>query len=129
MSVLRTDAWRRHNIWEHSATVRDLYRRRARDEAEEMTCAAQAAEILADLAAEGDTLVDVGCGSGYFFHSLRRRGLRLGYRGFDATACLVEVGREQAPVLAGVLARAGLRPTTGPPEEDGTTVVTGAPSG
>ncbi len=37
---------------------------------------------------------------------------------------LVEVGRDQAPVLAAVLARAGLRATPCRPEEDGTTVVT-----
>lgn len=42
---------------------------------------------------------------------------------------LVEVGREQAPVLAGVLARAGLRASARPPEEDGTTVVTARRAG
>jgi len=95
--ILRTDGWRRHNIWEHSATVLELYRRRARDEAEEMTCAAQAAELLAGLAAEGDSLVDAGCGSGYFFHSLRRRAVPLAYHGFDATAAFVEIGLEELP--------------------------------
>ncbi len=38
---------------------------------------------------------------------------------------LVEVGRDQAPVLAGVVARAGLLPGLTRPGEDGTTVVTG----
>jgi release factor glutamine methyltransferase len=38
---------------------------------------------------------------------------------------LVEVGEEQAPVLAEVLTRSGLRAGTDEPEEDGTTVVTG----
>ncbi|MGY1609007.1 putative protein N(5)-glutamine methyltransferase [Geodermatophilus sp. SYSU D00700] len=38
---------------------------------------------------------------------------------------LAEVGADQAPVLAGLLARAGLRADTSPPQEDGTTVVTG----
>ena len=42
---------------------------------------------------------------------------------------LAEVGEEQAPVLAGVLARAGLRAAVEPPEEDGTTVVTGTNAG
>ncbi len=37
---------------------------------------------------------------------------------------LVEVGRDQVPVLTAVLARAGLRVRACPPEEDGTTVVT-----
>ena len=38
---------------------------------------------------------------------------------------LVEVGRDQAPVLAAVVADAGLRAGLTPPGEDGTTVVTG----
>ncbi|WP_245784602.1 putative protein N(5)-glutamine methyltransferase [Geodermatophilus amargosae] len=38
---------------------------------------------------------------------------------------LAEVGEEQAPVLAAVLAAAGLHPHVHGPEEDGTTVVTG----
>src|SRR4051812_12661642 len=43
------NGWEAHNIWQHSAEVLELYRRRARDEAEEMTCAAQAAELVAEL--------------------------------------------------------------------------------
>jgi SAM-dependent methyltransferase len=92
---IRADGWSAHNIWAHSATVMELYRRRARDEAEEMTCAAQAAELLAPLAAPGDSLLDVGCGSGYFFHSLRRRGLPVEYHGIDATRELIELGRRE----------------------------------
>ncbi|MGX5657644.1 hypothetical protein ACWKWC_22925, partial [Geodermatophilus nigrescens] len=42
---------------------------------------------------------------------------------------LAEVGEEQAPVLVAVLTRAGLRPVAWPPEEDGTTVVTGTRTG
>ena len=73
--MISLDGWSRFNIWQHSAIVRDLYARRARDEAEEMTCAAQAAELLRPLVLPRDTVLDVGCASGYFFHSLRRRGL------------------------------------------------------
>jgi SAM-dependent methyltransferase len=91
------DGWEARNIWSHAQSVRDLYTARARDEAEEMTCAAQAAEILAALAKPGESLIDAGCGSGWFFHSLRRRGLALDYRGFDATRALVEIGRRELP--------------------------------
>ncbi|WP_119167998.1 class I SAM-dependent methyltransferase [Algihabitans albus] len=92
---LRDDGWRAHNIWQHSASVRALYTARARDEAEEMDCLAQAAELLAPLAAPGDSVIDAGCGSGYFFHSLRKRDLTLAYHGFDATAEFIEIGRRE----------------------------------
>jgi SAM-dependent methyltransferase len=95
--ALRSDGWRSHSIWEHSATVRALYAARARDEAEEMTCAAQAAELLAPLVAPGDTLLDAGCGSGYFFHSLRRRGIPAEYHGIDAAPTLIAIGRRELP--------------------------------
>ena len=97
MSVLRTDGWRRFSIWDHSATVRDLYTRRARREAEEMTCAGQAAELLAPLVAPGDALLDVGCGTGYFFHALAARGIPVEYFGVDATAGFIETGRRIMP--------------------------------
>jgi len=93
--TVRDDGWAAHNIWQHSATVLELYRLRARDEAEEMTCAAQAAELLAGIVNPGDTLLDAGCGTGYFFHSLRRRGLGLDYHGIDATAAFIDVGRRE----------------------------------
>ena len=45
--MISHQGWQAYNIWEHSRTVRDLYAQRCRLEAEEMTCAAQAAELLA----------------------------------------------------------------------------------
>ena len=45
-AIVRGDGYTAHSIWEHSESVARLYRQRARDEAEEMTCAAQAAELL-----------------------------------------------------------------------------------
>jgi ubiquinone/menaquinone biosynthesis C-methylase UbiE len=101
--MIRLDGWRRYSIWDHSPAVLDLYARRARREAEEMTCAAQAAELLRDLASPGDTLLDAGCGTGYFFHSLKDRGIPVEYTGVDATARFIEIGRA-------VLPRFGLAP-------------------
>jgi SAM-dependent methyltransferase len=89
------DGWSAYNIWQHSADLLELYRRRARDEAEEMTCAAQATDLLTELSRPGETLLDAGCGSGYFFHSLRRRGIALEYHGIDATAPIIELGRRE----------------------------------
>jgi SAM-dependent methyltransferase len=95
--VLRDDGHLSHLIWEHSATVRDLYARRCRREAEEMTCAAQCAEILAEVLAPGDAVLDAGCGSGYLWHSLRDRGLECAYTGIDASPTLVAIGRRWMP--------------------------------
>lgn len=85
-------AW---NPWANDARVLDLYRRRCRREAEEMTCARQAASILAPLVGPGETLLDAGCGGGYYFWSLNDRGVVCDYHGLDYTPCMVELAREE----------------------------------
>jgi SAM-dependent methyltransferase len=96
---VRDDGYLAHHIWEHSASVRELYARRCRREAEEMTCAAQCAELLAPRVRPGDTLLDAGCGSGYLWHSLRDRGLDVDYWGIDASPTLIGVGRREMPAF------------------------------
>jgi len=83
------------NIWEHSSTVRELYRRRCRREEPEMDCARQTAGLLAKHARAGETLLDAGCGSGYLFHSLEK--MRLDYTGVDAAPSLIRIGQEEMP--------------------------------
>lgn len=102
-AIIRSDGFSRHWTWDHSEHIARLYRARARDEAEEMTCAVQAVELLAPHVAEGDCLLDAGCGSGYFFHSLRRRSIDVAYWGIDASPRLIEIGRSE-------LGRFGLPP-------------------
>jgi len=102
-AIIRIDGFVRHSTWDHSESIARLYRARARDEAEEMTCAAQAVELLAPRVAEGDCLLDAGCGSGYFFHSLKRRAVDVAYWGIDASPRLIEIGRSE-------LGRFGLPP-------------------
>ena len=97
--MIRDDGWRNYCIWEHSATVKELYARRCRLEEEEMTCAAQAAELLAPHVRPGDTLLDAGCGSGYFYHSLRKRGIPAAYYGIDAAPSLIAIGRAHLPAF------------------------------
>jgi cyclopropane fatty-acyl-phospholipid synthase-like methyltransferase len=97
--MIGMDGRQRYSIWEHSAQVKELYARRCRREVEEMTCHAQAAELLAPLAAPGDTLLDVGCGSGYFYHSLRSRNIPVEYWGLDASRSLLEIGRNALPAF------------------------------
>lgn len=62
-----------------------------------MTCAAQCAELLAPHVRPGDSLLDAGCGSGYFFHSLRKRAIPVEYLGIDAAPSLIEIGRQILP--------------------------------
>lgn len=97
--MINGEGWRKFNIWEHSSIVRELYARRCRLEAEEMTCHAQAASLLAPHVTPGDSLLDAGCGSGYFFHSLRKRGIEVDYLGIDATECLIDLGKKCLPVF------------------------------
>lgn len=97
--MIHDDGWGRFSVWRHSSAVRELYARRCRREEPEMTCAAQAAELLAPLAAVGDTLLDAGCGGGHFFHSLRERQIDVEYHGVDAEAGLIEIGRTELPAF------------------------------
>ena len=95
--MIRTDGFERYNSWGHSASLRTLYRQRCQRAAPEMTCAAQAAELLMPLAKPGQTILDAGCGSGHFFHSLKDRSIALDYFGIDATTSLIEIGQEELP--------------------------------
>lgn len=97
--MIGEDGWQRYNIWQHSETVRELYELRAQDKAEEMTCHAQAAELLAARVSPGDVVLDVGCGSGYFWHALRKRNIDVEYHGIDATPDLVVTGWRHLPAF------------------------------
>jgi ubiquinone/menaquinone biosynthesis C-methylase UbiE len=95
--MITADGWNRYDIWEHSGRVKMLYRQRCLREVEEMTAHAQAAELLFRNISAGDTLLDVGCGAGYFFHSLKMRSMDVEYWGIDASSALVAIGRETLP--------------------------------
>ena len=60
-----------------------------------MDCARQAAAILSKYFRQGESLLDVGCGSGYFFHSIS--GMKLHYTGIDAAPSLIRTGQEEMP--------------------------------
>jgi len=87
------------NIWEHSQNVVELYSRRAHGEGE-MDAAAQAAGLLApfiDGRPAPPRLLDAGCGSGYLWHSFRKRGLAVEYYGLDYSPSLIEIGQTIIP--------------------------------
>lgn len=87
------------NPWANDARLLDLYRQRCRQEAEEMTCAKQAAEILAPLISPSDTLLDAGCGGGYYSWSFQKRGVSCEYHGLDYTPCMIDLARSETAVL------------------------------
>jgi len=62
-----------------------------------MTCHAQAAELLQPLISPGDTLLDVGCGSGYFFHSIKEREIPADYFGIDPTSRFISLAKKYLP--------------------------------
>lgn len=95
--MIAGDGWLRFNIWEHSATVRELYARRCRREAEEMTSHRQAISLLAPHVVRGDSVLDAGCGSGYLFHSLGALPAPVEYYGIDCSPSLLDIGREVLP--------------------------------
>jgi len=95
--LIHDNGWVNYCIWEHSAQIKKLYAQRCSLETEEMTCAAQAVELLEGYVEPGDTLLDAGCGSGYFFHSLKKRDVPVEYFGVDAAPSLVEIGRKIMP--------------------------------
>ena len=95
--MISTKGWNKYCIWEHSATVKELYTKRCRLQEEEMVCASQAAELLAPQVEAGDKLLDAGCGSGYFYHSLVARNIPVDYWGIDSAKSLIKVGQSILP--------------------------------
>ncbi|MEO8548961.1 MAG: class I SAM-dependent methyltransferase [Kofleriaceae bacterium] len=85
----------RWSPWANDRNTLDLYRRRCRGEAEEMTCAAQAADVLGERIRPGETLLDAGCGGGYYLHSFRKRGIDVDYHGLDYTAEMIALARAE----------------------------------
>ena len=98
-SGVANPAW---NPWANDRHTWELYRRRVRREVEEMTCAAQAAEILRPRMAPGESLLDVGCGGGYYLWSFRDRGVAADWWGLDYTPEMIQLAREEMAPAAGL---------------------------
>ncbi len=88
------------NIWEHSATAKKLYAHRAQGH-DEMDAAAQCALLLAPYIASSPQpprLLDAGCGTGYLWHSFKKRNLAVEYYGLDYSPTYIETGRSILPL-------------------------------
>ena len=71
----QTDAWRQ--AWESEAIGKpygDLFFDRATGKLPEMESSKAAAARITALAKSGDSLLDVGCGAGHYYRSIRSRG-------------------------------------------------------
>ena len=67
-----------------------------------MTCAAQAAEILGARVSPGETLLDAGCGGGYYYWSFANRGISVDYSGIDYTPEMIALARAEMCPRAGL---------------------------
>jgi SAM-dependent methyltransferase len=67
-----------------------------------MTCAAQAAKILRALAEPAESLLDAGCGGGYYWWSFADRGLKLDWHGIDYTPEMIELACSELAPRAGL---------------------------
>lgn len=92
MPTIANPLW---NPWANDQRTLGLYQRRCRREAEEMTCAAQAAQILGSYIRPGETLLDAGCGGGYYYWSFAQRGITIDYYGLDYTPQMIELARTE----------------------------------
>lgn len=95
--MISDQGWNPFYLWEHSQTVKDLYAKRCRKKIKEMTSHKQAVELLKPYIKPNDTLLDVGCGSGYFYHSFKNQNLDIEYYGIDAAESLIKIGQEIMP--------------------------------
>lgn len=83
------------NTWANDKHLLELYRKRCRQSVEEMTCAAQAATILSQKITPGETLLDAGCGGGYYYWSFKSRNIKIQYHGLDYTPQMIKLAQEE----------------------------------
>ncbi len=72
-------------VWHNNRSYGDLMKRRALGEEPEMESAKQLMRLVGDIYRPGMTLLDIGCSTGHFIHSLRQLDNNLSYCGLDIT--------------------------------------------
>lgn len=85
---------KKFNIWENCSRLHKTYIERAKDNAEEMDCAAQCADIVQRYYRPGMTLLDVGCGSGWYYWSFQKRQIDIEYYGMDSCKSFIRYAKK-----------------------------------
>lgn len=94
MNIIKSKGWAQNSCWDNSKIVENLYMKRCKKEVEEMTSHKQAVKLLIKKTKPKETLLDVGCGSGYFYHSIKNQNLNLNYFGIDSSSKLISIGKK-----------------------------------
>ena len=91
----KTTGFDKFFIWNKSNSLKKLYTKRVKLISPEMDSCKQAAEILSKKINDDNSILDVGCGTGYFYHSLKKKKLKVNYVGIDANKKFVEIGNKE----------------------------------
>ena len=96
MNKIKDDGFQKFFTWNKSLSLKKLYTKRVRKEVCEMDSCKQASQILKKIIGKENTILDVACGTGYLFHSLKKRIKgSFKYYGIDANPEFVEVGNKE----------------------------------
>lgn len=91
--MINSNGWKENSTWEFCEIAKELYESRASDMDVELTCHAQAVELLRPRLVKGESVLDIGCGTGFLYHSFRKRQIPIDYYGIDATEQFIKTGR------------------------------------
>lgn len=87
-----SDTWR---VWDREADYGELLYKRAIGEFPEMESSKTVAKLVKRWIRPNDRILDVGCGAGHYFRSLRREiQVPFSYTGVDATAQYIALARK-----------------------------------
>ncbi len=82
--------------WDKSKSLNKLYTDRVKKKAKEMDSCAQTSEIIKKLIKPKESILDIGCGTGYLFCSLKKRiNFDFQYFGIDANPNFVDIGNNE----------------------------------
>jgi len=89
--------WVQNSTWDNSKNIDILYKQRCQKKTIEMTAHKQVVSILKEICKKGESVLDIGCGSGYLYHSFINKKLDVEYFGIDASKKLLNIGKKYLP--------------------------------